>query len=150
MAMKTPVTGSTLSAPLLTSRSFRPSTFRSPKTSATTECQANLTFGLARARSCMIFDARKSPRRCTTVTDSANRLRNTASSRAESPPPITAMCWPRKKNPSQVAQVETPWPSSSRSLGKPSMSERAPVATMTALAPTSSSSPLEGSRNQTV
>ncbi len=46
--------------------------------------------------------------------------------------------------------METPWPSSSRSLGKPSMSERAPLATMTALAPTSSSSPLEGSRYQMV
>ena len=29
---------------------------------------------------------------------------------AESPPPTTAIAWSRKKKPSQVAQVETPWP----------------------------------------
>ena len=29
---------------------------------------------------------------------------------AESPPPTTTMSWSRKKNPSQVAHQETPWP----------------------------------------
>ena len=41
----------------------------------------------------------------------ANFVRKIASSIAESPPPTTAMSCPRKKKPSQVAQVETPWPS---------------------------------------
>ena len=56
----------------------------------------------------MTFEARSSLRRWMRVTLSANRVRNSASSRAESPPPTTAMSWSRKKNPSQVAQVETP------------------------------------------
>ena len=49
------------------------------------------------------------------MTLSANRVRNVASSSAESPPPTTAISCPRKKKPSQVAQVETPWPRRSRS-----------------------------------
>ena len=56
----------------------------------------------------MTLDARSSPRRWMTVTLSANRVRKSASSRAESPPPTTAISFSRKKNPSQVAQVETP------------------------------------------
>ena len=48
-------------------------------------------FGFARALSCMIFDARSVSRRCTTVTLDANRVRNIASSIAESPPPTTAI-----------------------------------------------------------
>ena len=55
------------------------------------------TFELARAFSCMIFDARSVSRRCTTVTLLAKRVRNSASSIAESPPPTTAISWPRKK-----------------------------------------------------
>jgi hypothetical protein len=66
----------------------------------------------------MIFEARSSSRRWISVTLSANLVRNEASSTAESPPPTTAMWWPRKKKPSQVAQVETPWPMSSCSLGR--------------------------------
>jgi len=54
---------------------------------------------------------------CTTVTERANRVRNVASSIAESPPPITAMSLSRKKNPSQVAQALTPRPSSLCSPG---------------------------------
>ncbi len=65
-------------------------------------------FGFARARSCMIFEARSWSRRWTRVTVSANFVRKFASSIAESPPPTTAMSWPRKKKPSQVAQVDTP------------------------------------------
>src|ERR1700739_2188470 len=64
----------------------------------------NLILSLLRARFSMIFDARNSSRRCTSVTLLANRVRKRASSIAESPPPMTAMCWSRKKNPSQVAQ----------------------------------------------
>jgi hypothetical protein len=50
---------------------------------------------------------------------------------AESPPPTTTMFWSLKKNPSQVAQVDTPRPMSSRSPGTPSSLAEAPVATMT-------------------
>ena len=49
---------------------------------------------------------------------------------AESPPPTTAISLPRKKNPSQVAQLETPWPMSACSLGKPSQRALAPEATI--------------------
>ena len=80
----------------------------------------------------MIFDARKVSRRWTTVTLLANFVRNTASSIAESPPPTTAISCPRKKYPSQVAQVDTPWPISVRSDGRPSSFADAPVAMMTA------------------
>ena len=69
------------------------------------------------ARSIMILEARKSSRRCTTVTERAKRVRKVASSIAESPPPTTAMSWSRKKNPSQVAQALTPRPSSCCSPG---------------------------------
>ena len=68
------------------------------------------------------------------MTLSANLVRNVASSTAESPPPTTAMCWPRKKNPSQVAHVDRPWPISRVSASRPSISDWAPVLTMTASA----------------
>jgi hypothetical protein len=54
-----------------------------------------------------------------------------ASSTAESPPPTTTMLCSRKKKPSQVAQVDTPWPRR-RSSPKPSILDWAPVDTMTA------------------
>ena len=63
----------------------------------------------------MIFEARSSSRRWTRVTVRANLVRKMASSMAESPPPTTAMSWSRKKKPSQVAQVDRPWPSSAAS-----------------------------------
>ena len=69
-----------------------------------------------------------------TVTCDANRVRNVASSIAESPPPMTAIGLPRKKKPSQVAHVETPCPISDRSAGSPSSFADAPVATITARA----------------
>ena len=101
------------------SRSRRPSTLPSPSTLGRPRCsRAKRILALARARSCMIFDARSSSRRWTMVTVSANLVRKIASSRAESPPPTTAMSWSRKKKPSQVAQVETPWPSSSALAGQ--------------------------------
>ena len=56
----------------------------------------------------MIREARSSSRRWITVTLEAKRVKKMASSMAESPPPATAMCWSRKKKPSQVAQVDTP------------------------------------------
>ena len=82
----------------------------------------------------MIFDARNASRRCTSVTFDANFVRKIASSSAESPPPTTAIGWPRKKNPSQVAQVDTPWPISARSAGSPSRRADAPVAMISARA----------------
>jgi hypothetical protein len=56
----------------------------------------------------MILEARRASRRWMMVTVRANLVRNSASSTAESPPPTTAMSRSRKKNPSQVAHVETP------------------------------------------
>ncbi len=93
-----------------------------------------MIFGLDSARCAMILLARNSSRRWMMVTASPNRVRNVASSIAESPPPTTTMCWPRKKKPSQVAQDETPWPSSSCSPGTPSGRQAEPVARMTARA----------------
>ncbi len=80
----------------------------------------------------MIFEARSVSRRWMTVTLVANLVRKRASSSAESPPPTTAISWPRKKNPSHVAHVDSPWPSSRASASNPSMSDCAPVDTMTA------------------
>ena len=66
-----------------------------------------------------------------TLTLVAKRVRNVASSMAESPPPTTAISWPRKKNPSQVAHVESPWPRRRDSDSRPSIRAVAPVETMT-------------------
>ena len=68
-----------------------------------------------------------------TVTCEAKRVRNVASSIAESPPPTTAIGLPRKKKPSQVAHVDTPCPISARSEGRPSSFADAPVAMITVL-----------------
>ena len=76
--------------------------------SVTTESHTKRILGFLNARSCMILEARSSLRRWMTVTVSPNLVRKMASSSAESPPPMTAICLPRKKNPSQVAQVDTP------------------------------------------
>ncbi len=57
----------------------------------------------------MIFEAaRSSSRRWISETVVANLVRKMASSMAESPPPMTAIGFSRKKKPSQVAQVDTP------------------------------------------
>src|SRR6266540_3663678 len=74
------------------------------------------------------------------VTLVANRVRKIASSSAESPPPTTARSLLRKKKPSQVAQVETPRPSSLRSESSPSIFAFAPVEMIRALPEYSSSS----------
>ena len=70
--------------------------------------QTNSIFGFFCARSCMIFEARSSSRRWTTVTLVANLVRKVASSIAVSPPPTTTTSLSLKKKPSQVAQAETP------------------------------------------
>jgi hypothetical protein len=54
------------------------------------------------------------------VTLVAKRVRKSASSMAESPPPMTAISLPEAKKPSQVAQELTPWPMRACSLGRPS------------------------------
>src|SRR5574340_408981 len=51
------------------------------------------------------------------VTDDANRVRNSPSSNALSPPPTTTSFFPLKNHPSQVAQYETPRLSNSFSPG---------------------------------
>ena len=48
----------------------------------------------------------------------AKRVRKSASSMAESPPPMTAISFPEAKKPSQVAQELTPWPMRACSLCK--------------------------------
>jgi hypothetical protein len=75
-------------------------------------------------------EARKVSRRTTRYTLLANFVRKLASSIAESPPPTTAISCPRKKKPSHVAHVDTPWPMSSFSRGRSSINDCAPVATM--------------------
>ena len=92
----------------------------SPTTSTTSVSQRNRIFSLANARSCMILEARSASRRCTMVTERANRVRKVASSIAVSPPPTTAMSWSLKKKPSQVAHQETPRPDSRFSWCRPS------------------------------
>ncbi len=64
----------------------------------------------------------------------AKLVRKSASSIAVSPPPTTTSSLPLKKNPSQVAQAETPFPLRRSSEGRPSQRAFAPVATMTASA----------------
>ena len=57
----------------------------------------------------MILEARSSLRRWTTVTVSPNLVRKMASSRAESPPPITAMCLTPEEEPvTRGARRDTP------------------------------------------
>ena len=101
---------------------------------STTLFQATSILGFASALSCMILDPRSASRRCTRVTFDANFVRKMASSRAESPPPTTAIGLPLKKNPSQVAHVDTPCPISARSAGRPSRRADAPVAIISAFA----------------
>ena len=131
MATKRPVTGRVDSSAVATFLMRTPSTDRSPRTSDTWASHMKSMRGLRKARSCMIFEARSSLRRWMTVTLSPNLVRKVASSMAESPPPTTAMCCPLKKKPSQVAQVDTPCPSRRASEGRPSIRDRAPVATIT-------------------
>ncbi len=89
--MNSPVTGSSRSSPVSVSRSRTPSSRFSPSASTTSLFHANRISGLPYARSCMILLARRVSRRWTIVTERAKRVRKVASSRAESPPPTTAM-----------------------------------------------------------
>ena len=75
-------------------------------------------------------EARKFSLRLMIVTLVAKRVRKSASSMAESPPPMTAISLPRVKKPSQVAQELTPWPMSACSEGRPSQRAEAPEAMM--------------------
>src|SRR3989442_13613456 len=59
--------------------------------------------------------------------------RKFASSIAVSPPPTVTTSFPLKKNPSQVAQLETPFPLNLVSDGSPSHLALAPVAMITLL-----------------
>ncbi len=69
------------------------------------------------------------------ATRAACSVSTSASSRAESPPPMTQTSWPAKKWPSQEAQCDTPRPRNASSPGTPSERERwSPAATITARA----------------
>src|SRR6266705_6608553 len=76
----------------------------------------------------MILEARNWSRLWMMVTSVAKRVRKRASSIAESPPPITLIGLLLKKNPSQVAQEETPCPLRACSLGIASQRADAPLA----------------------
>ena len=96
MATNSASTGRSVSAPVSRFRiraAVTPSSF--PSTSSTTLSQMNRIPGWAFARSPMIREARSSPRRWITWTVVANRVRKSASSMAVSPPPTTAISFPR-------------------------------------------------------
>ena len=139
MATKKPVALSAVSSPVSTLRRRTPVTEDSPNTSTTSVSQMNLIFSFRNARSCMIRLARSVERRCTIVTDRANRVRKVASSIAVSPPPTTTMSWSRKKKPSQVAHHDTPRPASRSSPGMPTFLYAEPVAMTTERAANSAS-----------
>ncbi len=97
--MNTPSTGSSFFSPVFRFDSSAAVTSPLPVSmiSSTAVFHSNAIFGWANALSCMIFDARSESRRWTTVTCEAKRVRNIASSIAVSPPPTTAIGFPRKK-----------------------------------------------------
>ncbi len=121
------------SAPVVTSRTRTPVTipWETSRTSRISLFQAKAILGFSKAFSCMILEARRVSRRWTTVTLLANRVRKRASSRAVSPPPATTISRPLKKNPSQVAQADTPAPMRAFSEESPRNLAEAPVATIT-------------------
>jgi hypothetical protein len=84
-----------------------------------------------RARSSMIFEARNSSRRFTTITFDANFARKIASSIALSPPPTISVGTSLKNAASHVAQYDTPLPLSSSSPGTQSFLCSAPMARIT-------------------
>ena len=103
------LTGSSSTTPVAVLRRRRPFTSFSstPSTSSTTVLVRNSILSCALARSSMIGEARNLSVRLISVTLLAKRVRNSASSMAESPPPITAIGLPDAKKPSQVAQELT-------------------------------------------
>src|SRR5207253_4100097 len=98
--------------------------FLSPLISETTLFQRNSIFGFSNAFSWRILLARSVSRRCTTLTDLPNFVRNVASSSAVSPPPTTTMSSPLKNGPSHVAQYDTPLPLNCCSAAMPSLRGR--------------------------
>ena len=79
----------------------------------------------------MIFSAFSVSRRWISVTLEQKLVRKIASSTAVLPPPTMATSRFLKKNPSQVAQADTPRPANFFSDGRPSQRAVAPVAMMT-------------------
>ena len=148
IATKTPCVAKADFSPVRVSSSVTPVTPLSPPWMSTTAAFSfQAIFGLVRARSSMIRDARNSSRRWTIVTFVANFVRKLASSIAVSPPPTTMTSLPLKKKPSQVAQAETPWPIIFVSASRPSSFAEAPEDTMTAsavIAPPASSERRKG------
>ena len=129
--MNTPSSRSVRSAPEAVSDNRSPLTLASPRTSSTAVFVWISILGCALARSTMIFEALNVSRRWSRWTFVAKRVRKVASSKAVSPPPMTAISRSRKKKPSHVAQADTPRPRSRVSLSRPSHSAEAPVAMMT-------------------
>src|SRR5690606_9124556 len=129
-----PSTLRSLILPVTVSFNRTPSTLLSPWTSSTVLFQRISILSLAKALSCIALLPLSSSRRWIRYTLLANLVRNVASSRAVSPPPTTAISLPLKKNPSQVAQLETPFPRKRVSLSIPSHFAEAPVAKITASA----------------
>ena len=116
--MNTPFASISRVSPVRASRTLTDVTvFPSPLMLVTTVFVITSIAGFSNVRSTMIFDARNASRRCSNVTEEPKRLRKPASSIAESPPPTTTIGLPRKKNPSHVAQYETPLPAYSSSPG---------------------------------
>src|SRR5260370_894451 len=68
-----------------------------PAPSSSTVSQITEILGFLNSRSCRIFSARKLSRRCTTVTLEAKLVRNSASSTAVLPPPITSTSLPSEQ-----------------------------------------------------
>ena len=103
--MNAPVISSSLIEPSSVLRSRASvSDLSLPVNSSITYGVTNSMFGIARARSSMIFEARNSSRRWTMSTFAANLERNIASSIAESPPPTMIVGACLKNAASQVAQ----------------------------------------------
>src|SRR2546427_866232 len=131
IATNTPSAFTWLSFPLFRLWSWTPVTFSPPVISFTVESHMKRIFGFALALSCIILLARNVSLRCTTVTLFVMFARKLASSIAVSPPPTVTTSFPLKKNPSQVAQLETPLPLNLVSEGSPSHLALAPVAMIT-------------------
>ena len=111
-----------------------PSTCSAPSTSSTVRFRCSWILGCDAARACMILLPRKASRRWIRWILLAKWVRYSASSRALSPPPTTAISLSRKKKPSHVAQALTPRPRRRVSLSRPIHRASAPVATITASA----------------
>src|SRR5215207_9812925 len=141
MAAKKPSTARVCSSPVFAFFIRTPSTEVSPRISSTTVSVRKVILGFLRALSSMILDARNWSRRWIRRTSPAYLVRKSASSIAVSPPPTTATLFSLKKKPSQVAQPLTPRPMSRCSPSRPSHLAFAPVAIITDLASTGSSSP---------